>query len=417
MEERWITDIRSKMTDYQATLPDGLLEKAKQEASIRKKQAAKGKRKALIVPMWSKIAAAAMVIALCCVSAWLFLHEDSAQTPLAINRSVEESIDNATQAVPDAGEAGLEEPARNIYPRQLNSPKAEKILYAQVLPIEDIKEETIQEDSEKVISTPQKRYHEGKEPRKISTMRHHEYTNESAMPRLRNKGKLAMSGYISGAFGNSGSSVYGSPFVQSFTDSKGGQPSEDRPTIYANSESELLMSTQSATRTNHHQPIKAGVSLRIPLSNRWSVSTGATYSYLGSDISQETGNARMETKQKLHYVGIPVNVNYSVLRTNRLNLYASAGVEVEKLVSGKQDTEHYEGNTFTKATSQSVKEGRPQISGNVAVGAEFRIVNQLSIYAEPGLAYHFDNGSDVENIYKEKPLNLNVQVGLRWELK
>ena len=56
-----------------------------------------------------------------------------------------------------------------------------------------------------------------------------------------------------------------------------------------------------------------------------------TYSYLGSDISQETGNARMETKQKLHYVGIPVNVNYSVLRTNRLNLYASAGVEVEKL--------------------------------------------------------------------------------------
>ena len=226
-----------------------------------------------------------------------------------------------------------------------------------------------------------------------------------------------MSGYISGAFGNSGSSVYGSPFVQSFTDSKGGQPSEDRPTIYANSESELLMSTESATRTNHHQPIKAGVSLRIPLSNRWSVSTGATYSYLGSDISQETGNARMETKQKLHYVGIPVNVNYSVLRTNRLNLYASAGVEIEKLVSGKQDTEHYEGNTFTKATSQNVKEGRPQISGNVAVGAEFRIVNQLSIYAEPGLAYHFDNGSDVENIYKEKPLNLNVQVGLRWELK
>ena len=417
MEERWITEIRNKMTDYQATLPDGLLEKAKQEASIRKKQAAKGKRKALIVPLWSKVAAAAMVIALCCVSAWLFLHEDSAQTPLAINRSVEESIDNATQAVPDAGEAGMEEPARNIYPRQLNSPKAEKILYAQVLPIEDIKEETIQEDPEKVISTPQRRYHEGKETRKVSTMRHHEYTNESAMPRLRNKGKLAMSGYISGAFGNSGSSVYGSPFVQSFTDSKGGQPSEDRPTIYANSESELLMSTQSATRTNHHQPIKAGVSLRIPLSNHWSVSTGATYSYLGSDISQETGNARMETKQKLHYVGIPVNVNYSVLRTNRLNLYASAGVEVEKLVSGKQDTEHYEGDTFTKATSQNVKEGRPQISGNVAVGAEFRIVNQLSVYAEPGLAYHFDNGSDVENIYKEKPLNLNVQVGLRWELK
>ena len=276
MEEKWITDIRNKMADYRATLPDGLLEKAKQEASLRKRQAAKGKRKALIVPLWSKMAAAAVVIALCCVSAWLFLHEDSAQAPLAVNRSMEESIDNATQAVPDERETGLEEPARNIYPRQLNSIKVEKTLFAQVLPIEDIKEETIQEDPEKMISSPQKRYHEGKETRKISTVRHHKYTNESAMPRLRDKGKLAMSGYVSGAFGNSGSSVYGSPFVQSFTDSKGGQPSEDRPTIYANSESELLMSTESATRTNHHQPIKAGVSLRIPLSNRWSVSTGAT---------------------------------------------------------------------------------------------------------------------------------------------
>ena len=158
MEEKWITDIRNKMADYRATLPDGLLEKAKQEASLRKRQAAKGKRKALIVPLWSKMAAAAVVIALCCVSAWLFLHEDSAQAPLAVNRSMEESIDNATQAVPDERETGLEEPARNIYPRQLNSIKVEKTLFAQVLPVEEMKEETIQEDSEKVISSPQKRY-------------------------------------------------------------------------------------------------------------------------------------------------------------------------------------------------------------------------------------------------------------------
>lgn len=92
MEEKWITDIRNKMADYRATLPDGLLEKAKQEASLRKRQAAKGKRKALIVPLWSKMAAAAVVIALCCVSAWLFLHEDSAQTPLAVNRSMEKAL-------------------------------------------------------------------------------------------------------------------------------------------------------------------------------------------------------------------------------------------------------------------------------------------------------------------------------------
>lgn len=416
MEEKWITDIRNKMADYQAPLPDGLLEKAKQAASLRDKPVAK--RKAIIVPLWSKVAAAAVAVVTCCLSAWLFLYETPAQTPLAINRSLEkEGIGNATPAIPDEKATGWGKTTRNVYPRQLTFQKVEETLFAQALPVEDMKEETTRKDSGIETSTPLERYREGKETRKVSTARHREYARESGMTLQREKGKLAMSGYISGAFGNSGSNVYGSPFVQSFTDPKGSQPSDDRPTIYANSESELLMSSQSATRTNHHQPIKAGVSLRIPLSDRWSISTGLTYSYLSSDISQETGNSRMETKQKLHYVGIPINANYSVLRTNRLNLYASAGVEIEKLASGKQDTEHYEGDTFTKATSENVKESRPQFTGNVAVGAEYRIVNQLSVYAEPGLAYHFDNGSAVDNIYKDKPLNLNVQVGLRWELR
>lgn len=47
-------------------------------------------------------------------------------------------------------------------------------------------------------------------------------------------------------------------------------------------------------------------------------------------------------------------------------------------------------------------------------GGEIRIVKGLSVYAEPGLSYYFDNGSSIRNIYKDKPLNFSLNLGMRW---
>lgn len=37
----------------------------------------------------------------------------------------------------------------------------------------------------------------------------------------------------------------------------------------------------------------------------------------------------------------------------------------------------------------------------------------MSAYVEPGVSRYFDNRSEVENIYKDKPTNFNLNVGLR----
>lgn len=416
MEEKWIDDIRTKMADFRAPLPDSVLEEAKREAGRRSGKVTSGKRKTPVIPMWSKVAAAAMVAAVCCMSLWLFLDKEPAKAPLATNRTAGELAEEPSFTIPAEEETPTEKRVKEVYPPKSMSPQTAEALLAQALPVEVASLEPTPEEREETSDTPATRPHHEKNARGTSPVEPRAYTRKGGIPQRSGREPIAFSGYMSGGFGNSGSNVYGSPLSQSFSASSY-EPDDRLPMAYATNKSELLSTTESTTHTNHHQPIKAGISLRVPISRHWSVSTGITYSYLGSDISKESGNTKMETKQKLHYVGIPVNANYSVLRTNRLHLYASAGMEVEKLVSGRQDTEHYEGNTMTATSGESVKEGRPQFSGNVAIGAEYRIVNQLSIYAEPGLAYHFDNGSDVENIYKDKPLNLNVQVGLRWELK
>ena len=169
------------------------------------------------------------------------------------------------------------------------------------------------------------------------------------------------------------------------------------------------------TGTKHHQPIKLGVSIRYNINNRWSLQTGLNYSRLASDFSYEKRGTEYAVEQKLQYVGIPVNASYSFIKTKRFNVYATAGAEIEKLVKG-------EANLSAEATSQitpthtTIKEGRPVFSTALSIGGELRISKDVSAYIEPGISHHFNNGSNVENIYKDKPTNFNLNMGVRINL-
>ena len=169
------------------------------------------------------------------------------------------------------------------------------------------------------------------------------------------------------------------------------------------------------TRTKHHQPIKLGVSIRYNINNRWSLQTGLNYSRLASDFSYEKRGTEYAVEQKLQYIGIPVNASYSFIKTKRFNVYATAGAEIEKLVKG-------EANLSAEAMSQitpthtTIKEGRPVFSTALSIGGELRISKDVSAYIEPGISHHFNNGSNVENIYKDKPTNFNLNMGVRINL-
>ena len=47
---------------------------------------------------------------------------------------------------------------------------------------------------------------------------------------------------------------------------------------------------------------------------------------------------------------------------------------------------------------------------------EYDILPQLGIYAEPGLRYYPDNGSEIKNYFKDKPTSWNLQFGIRLNL-
>ncbi len=168
------------------------------------------------------------------------------------------------------------------------------------------------------------------------------------------------------------------------------------------------------TKKNHRQPVKVGVSVNYRLTDRWAVGTGLTYSYLSSELTSGTDGSHYTTQQKLQYVGIPLNLSYTFYQRKRWSLYGTTGGMVEKCVKGKSTTDFKVDGKETSSQTDDVKEKRLQYSVNAAVGIQAQIADHVGFYLEPGVSYHFDNHSEVVNIYKDTPLNFSIGLGFRY---
>ena len=177
----------------------------------------------------------------------------------------------------------------------------------------------------------------------------------------------------------------------------------------------LAASNPERVSYDHDRPIKVGLSVKYNIDNRWSISSGLTYSYLRSSFDYSEGKMSGSGVQKLHYVGLPLAASYNVVSAKRLKVYLTAGGEMQKLVSGKATMDGV--NIPDADKKRDIREGGMQWSLNAAVGAEYNIVDNFGIYIEPGVSHYIDNKSSVENFYKYKPTNFSLNVGLRLSIR
>uniref|UniRef100_UPI004028C6CF outer membrane beta-barrel protein n=1 Tax=Prevotella sp. TaxID=59823 RepID=UPI004028C6CF len=214
-----------------------------------------------------------------------------------------------------------------------------------------------------------------------------------------------------GGLGASGTTTaYGDHLVLS---SPGVADTKDSPMLDMNT---INRDIETKTEYDHHLPIRIGLSVAYALTDRLSISSGLTYTRLSSDIKDASRESKYIGEQRLHYVGIPVNVSYKVASSRWISLYGTAGVLAEKCVSGTTDEGYAENNTMKYTNTQDISSKPLQMSVNAGVGIQFDFIDNVGIYAEPGLSYYFDDGSALQTIYKEKPLNFNLNVGVRFKL-
>ena len=161
-------------------------------------------------------------------------------------------------------------------------------------------------------------------------------------------------------------------------------------------------------KAKHHVPVSVGMQIAFGVAPRLSLSTGVVYTRTSSDFYPYAPNNDYNVHQVLHYVGIPVGLNYELWRSGGFHAYVMAGAEAAYNV--KNDTDE------DGTRKQDAKRDRVQFSGKASLGAQYDISPSVGLYIEPGAKYYFDNGSDVENTFKDKKLNFNLQFGLRFNL-
>ncbi|WP_303027596.1 porin family protein [uncultured Duncaniella sp.] len=170
------------------------------------------------------------------------------------------------------------------------------------------------------------------------------------------------------------------------------------------------------TSIKHRQPVRFGLSLRYDFNDRLGIESGLTYTKLDSDMREGSEKHYFLGNQSLHYVGIPVSLKYRLFTWKFIDLYASAGGMVEKCVSASQTKNYVIENVMKSSETDDIKVKPLQWSVNASAGVQFRLTKFMGVYAEPGIAYYFDDGSEIKTIYKEKPVNFNLNLGVRFEL-
>lgn len=219
-------------------------------------------------------------------------------------------------------------------------------------------------------------------------------------------GKWSVAASFSNAAGASTNQTQDYLVMADFAPSQNGALSSGM--IPVNDKSELVFDggvpylKQSATisEIKHKQPISFGLSVRKNLAKGFSIESGVTYTMLSSE-GKSVNNPSEKVEQKLHYIGIPLRGNWDFVQSKRFTVYLTAGGMVEKSVYGKIGTKKH-----------TVKPLQFSLTGGV--GGQLNISDRIGIYVEPGVSYFFDDGSDVETIRKENPLNFNLQGGIRF---
>lgn len=179
-------------------------------------------------------------------------------------------------------------------------------------------------------------------------------------------------------------------------------------TEYADNEMFRVSPYEQDTKdvTHHDMPISIGFTASYSVTPRIALASGLVYTLATSSFQH--GASMPKETQTLHYVGIPLNLSYTVWGNSWLRTYIMAGAQADMNVKATLKADGHKSN---------IDNDRAQFSVTGGAGVQLNVAQQLGVYVEPGVRYYFDNGSAVQTIFKEHPTNFSLQVGLRWNIE
>ncbi len=435
MTDKWLNDIQSTMADYETDAPAGLWEAIEQAEANAGLQQAAGQAGATDQRSRRRThryyIAAACTAAAVAVGGFMLFHNSDTQTisskPLASSTKPTAStassklLANANDAKPSAEGKAPAASAAQAELQQLAPSQPTKSQPAAAAPslASTAPSTTGRFNAEKapVAPAPQPQSSSNASPQPS-----HRYpAKPSASPdyyyaspqRKRQPGTLTLALYTGGT-GNVSIATHSQNMMLMSAAPDTEYSTADDPRLgYAMSNAD----EDIVKEVKHRMPMRFGLSAAFSLTDRLALETGLTYTQLNSDLREGSEKSYYKGTQQLHYVGIPINLKYSIYTVGALTIYASAGALVEQCVSGKKEMDLVVNGKTEEQTSGPAGSTPMQLSFNAAAGLQYNFTPLVGIYAEPGVSYYVNDKSSLSTVYKEHPWNFNVSLGLRFNIK
>lgn len=168
-------------------------------------------------------------------------------------------------------------------------------------------------------------------------------------------------------------------------------------------------------------PMSFGVGVKIPLAPKWSIGVGldaslltnsfaGNYTKVGEDMIIES-YVFPNIRNTQVYLGLPVNVYFSIINNSFLDFYAYGGGSVEKCLLNKY-------NMFGDPEKLSFKDKTGGVQGSVGagLGIEFIVAKRLGIFLDPSVRYYINGKNSPKSIRTAQPLMVGGELGLRVRL-
>ncbi len=173
------------------------------------------------------------------------------------------------------------------------------------------------------------------------------------------------------------------------------------------------------SETNHMQPVSLGLLTSFDITNKLQIETGLIYTYLSSETKNKSSDFNNSEKVQFHYLGIPLNMNYTVLSVNKLNLFVTAGAMIEKDIYGKikySDEKKVPtlNSGFTNESSSKIKQKNPQFSLAGGVGVTYPMYDKAKLFGKVGGRYYIETNNEYKTYYSDEKFGLDIQLGIKF---
>lgn len=434
MSNDWTKKLRDRMTDYQEPVKDDLW------AAIEQSLAQKPQDKTLGIRIFSfrRISIAAAIATLAVGGSYVFLHpwgeNTDVQVASVLKKNAKDQSSFSQNVSGQKAETLLSESLRsktasaslnekrNLSTRKAPMASSDVLSLAlaenEAMPlgqsVESASMNSPSQEDKKLLKTQanDEAKQQDRKPVRHKDLSGDLYAANYPTKRGKSQNSLAFNVYGENGFVGNGNSYNSAPFVSSDASADPMPPmltsnNNEYTPVFDSKVVGLLAAQEYQQEAKHHLPVSVGIQVGFGIAPRLNLTTGVVYTKASSDFIMSAHQNETVTTQDLHYVGIPLNLSYEVWGTKQFHTYVTVGGEGAVNVKN---------NTKTDGVEVSSKRDRMQWSGKASVGAQLDIVPQLGIYVEPGAKYYFDNGSQIENTFKDKKLNFNFQFGLRWNV-